>query len=220
MGIFSLYQYMMPTETHPGLEVRPIRNLMELQQVYRLTHDCYVEKGYIQPRTSQLLAHYPEFDHIKETTILVAVLDNEIVGSISYTLEGPCGFVITKDYSEACDQVRSEGRQLANAWRLVIKKSCREGNKVLMALVTSVVSTLWHKGITTCFLDVHKKHESAYKRLLNMIPVARQNKVAGLEQDHIDAVLMRCDIERLPKKWLMKSQTTQEAPMQQVLQTA
>src|SRR5262245_29486021 len=78
--------------------IRPIRDLAELQQVYRLTHDCYVENGYVKPHPTGMIVHYPQFDHIPETTILVAVINGRIVGSVSLTQDGPGGFSIDDDF--------------------------------------------------------------------------------------------------------------------------
>jgi predicted unusual protein kinase regulating ubiquinone biosynthesis (AarF/ABC1/UbiB family)/ubiquinone/menaquinone biosynthesis C-methylase UbiE len=183
------------------IHVRPIQNIFELWEVYRLTHDCYVETGYIRSRPTGLLVHYAEFDHIPETMILVAVQGQEIVGSVSFTVDGPSGFVIEKDYPEVCQQIREEGRALADVWRLVVKKSCRAGQQVLMELVGETVRALRHMGVTTCFLEVHEKHEGPYRKLLNMVPVARRQGVEGLEKEHIPAVLLRLDEERLPERW-------------------
>jgi len=204
-GIEAIYKPVMDQTSIKPIEIRPIRDSFELWDVYSLTHDCYVETNYIRPRPTGMLVHYAEFDHLPETTILVALQDGEIIGSISYTIDGPAGFIIEKDYREECQRIRQEkGRRLADYWRFVVKKSCRSGQQVLMALMTQSGLDLLQKGVNTFFLDVHEKHEGAYKRLFNGVTVARKEGVPGLEQQHIAAVLIRWDAERLPNRWLGK----------------
>src|SRR4051812_8581180 len=83
--------------------IRTVRTLDELQHIYRLTHTCYAASGYFQPHPSGMLVHYPQYDHISETTILVAILDGKIVGSVSLTVDGPSGFTIDEDFKPECD---------------------------------------------------------------------------------------------------------------------
>jgi hypothetical protein len=205
MKLISMVNLLTAGETTGDLEIRPIQSLEELREVYRLTHDCYVEKNYIEPRASQILVHYPEFDHLAETHILVAIQGNEVVGSVSFTVDGPNGFVIDKDYAKSCDAIRHEGHRVANVWRLVIKKSCRSSNQVLMGLLTRALTTLMNLGTRTCLIDVNREHEAAYRRFLNMTPVERRAGAIGEEKHDTSSVLLRCDADRLPKKWLSRS---------------
>ena len=60
--------------------IRPVANIRELEAVYRLTHECYVAKSYVQNQPNGLLLHYPEFDVVPETTVLVAIHAGEVIG--------------------------------------------------------------------------------------------------------------------------------------------
>src|SRR5437016_9467448 len=96
--------------------IRPIANDAELAMVHRLTHDCYVSQGYATPQPDRRLAHYVDFDGLTQTTVVVAVMQGEIVGSISLTVDGPWGLTVEKDFKKYCDLLRYEGRSLSVIW--------------------------------------------------------------------------------------------------------
>ena len=102
------------TVLEPEIEIRPIRGAEELDSVYRLTHDSFLERGYCQPQPDGPLIHYPHLDNIPETTVLVAVVQGEIMGTLSFTLDGPRGFHLDGDFKTECGRIRAEGK----AWRL------------------------------------------------------------------------------------------------------
>lgn len=82
--------------------IRPVRSLEELRAVYRLTHDCYAASGFCAPNPTQFIVHYPQYDHIQETTILVALSQGRVVGSVSVTMDGPKGLTVDKDFNSEC----------------------------------------------------------------------------------------------------------------------
>jgi hypothetical protein len=177
--------------------VRPIRNTSELQEVYRLTHDCYVNSGYCKPHPTGMVVHYAPYDHIAETTILVALLDGQIVGSVSITVDGPSGFTVDEDFNDECIAIRQEGKPVAVVWRLVVKKSEQPSRMVVVSLINEVVSRLRRFEINTALFSVNPKHENVYRRLLNMSVVARKSGSNGLE--NAPAVLLRGDSDKILK---------------------
>src|SRR5947209_3989524 len=75
--------------TGSGILVRPIEGEAELDAVYRLTYDSFLERGYCAPRPDRRLIHYPHLDRLPETMICVAISEGQIVGTVSVTLDGP-----------------------------------------------------------------------------------------------------------------------------------
>jgi hypothetical protein len=178
--------------------VRPLENARELVALYRLTHECYLENGYIQPQPNGLLAHYPAFDHLSETTILVALCGEEVVGSISITRDGPQKLTVDEDFGSTCDAIRAEGRTLAAAWRLVVKKSHRDQLKVVKALIFNAMRLAISEGFNTWIITVNPKHAGLYRRLLNMREVGRRTDTQGLKS--APGVLLRADLEAIPTR--------------------
>jgi hypothetical protein len=179
--------------------IQVVTRVDQLEQVYRLTHDCYVAKEYASPQPNGLLLHYPEFDVVPETTVLIATRQEEVVGSVSYTVRGAEGLTVGHDFDVECKALENEGRTLGAIWRLVVAESCRGSRQVLMALISEAVRRLLMEGVTTCLLVVHPKHAKIYERMLQMRVVARKDGTDGLR--NAPAVLLRCDRENLPPAW-------------------
>ena len=183
--------------------IRPIISSRDLFDVYRLTHDAYVLKGYCLPKPDRMLNPFPDFDHLRETTILVAVIGEEIVGSVSITLDGPKGFPTDRDFQKESKRIRLEGRHLAAVWRLVIKESCPVRHPVLSALLSEIARRFMTEEVHTCFFSVHPSYVKTCKHIMNMKTVAGSKTTIGLT--NVPAVLMRCDVEQIPPRWRMRT---------------
>ncbi|MFH1023802.1 MAG: hypothetical protein V1809_10505 [Planctomycetota bacterium] len=181
----------------PNVVIRPIESDGELDEVYRITHDAYVERGYCRPRPAGRLVHYPHLDGISETTVFVAVVEGTIVGTNSLTVDGPAGLQVDEDFKTECDEIRKEGRMLAASWRLATRNAYRDERNVIMGLIKETVMCAVDMGVLTCVFTFNPRHERVYQRLLNMKTVVRSEGTAGL--DNAPAVFMRCDVENLPE---------------------
>ncbi|MFH1022279.1 MAG: hypothetical protein V1809_02710 [Planctomycetota bacterium] len=177
--------------------IRPVRNDREMDDVCRLTHDAYVERGYCVPQPTGRLIHHPRHDGIPETTVLIAERNRSIVGTNSLTLDGPKGLPVDTDFGTECDAIRATGRRLASSWRIATRKDCRDEQKIVMGLIRETLRLGTLYGVQTCVFTFNPRHERIYERLLNMKTVARNEGTAGLE--NAPAVFMRLDVETLPE---------------------
>jgi len=177
--------------------IRPVCEDGELEDVYRLTHDAYAERGYIKASSDGRLIHNRELDGIAETTVVVVVADGIVLGTNTLTLDGPKGLSVDKDFKEESDQVRAEGRTLASSWRLVTRTGYRDERKIVMGLIGETLRLGLSHGVTTCLFSLNPRHERVYSRLLNMKTIARSDAIVGFA--NAPAVLMRMDIETLPQ---------------------
>lgn len=190
-----------PGEFIPETVVRPIRGDDELDSVYRITHDAYVERGYCQAQPDGRLIHYPHLDRLPETTIFIALQNDEIVGTTSMTIDSPAGLHIDSDFKTECDAVRREGKKLAAGWRIATRSSCRSERAVVMALIQETVTKLVEMNVQTSLYTFNPRHERIYQRLLNMRTIARNDGTHGL--NNAPAVLMRVDTCDFPERWLL-----------------
>ena len=189
-----------PDDGSAGLTIRPVQNAMEMDQVYRLTHDAYVWRGYNQPQPDGRLVHYPHLDNIPETTVLIAVEHGRILGTNSITLDGPRGLSVDGDFKFDCDGIRKERRPLAASWRIATREDLRGETRVVMGLIQETVRWGISAGVLTCMFTFNPRHERIYKKLLNLETVARCEETKGLK--NAPAVLMRLDLENCPQRWL------------------
>ena len=187
-----------PTQKESAaFDIRPMRTAHDLINIYRLVHDAYVERGYIEPRSDGQLVLYPHLDHIPETTVLIAEQDGQIVGTNSLTVDSPRGLPSDEDFKKECDNIRAERRKLAGSWRLCTRTGFRDERSIVMELIARTVQMTLENKIETCVFTVHPRHARVYEKLLNMQTVVRREQtVKGLQ--NAPAVFMRCDYENLP----------------------
>ena len=188
-----------PQDDLSEIDVRPVRNDAELDAVYRLTHDAYVERGYCAPQPDGRLIHYPHLDRIPETTILVACSEGDVVGTISWTRDSATGLHVDADFKAECDTIRKEGRGLASSWRIATKNSCRAERRYVMALIQAAVNLWFESRLATCVFTFNPRHERIYQRMLNMTTVARSAGTHGLNA--APAVLMRAEFQNIPERF-------------------
>jgi hypothetical protein len=183
--------------------VRPIQNLRELHQVYKLTHDNYVNLGYCDPHPSRMLIHYPTFDHLPETTILVALDHGRIIGSVSVTRDGPSGFTIDQDFPGAISKIREEGKPCASVWRMVVEESMKTRRAVVIRLMSELFHRMIDSQISNVLFAVNPKHVDVYQRMLQMNVVEKKLNSEGL--NNAPAVLLRGNPNFLPATSLIDS---------------
>ena len=180
-------------------EVRPILNDEELDQVYRITHDAFVETGFWPPQRDGRIVHCPHLDRIPETTVLAATLGGEIIGTISWTRDGPHGLAADSEFKAECDGIRTEGLRLGSIWRLATRSICRNDRNVVLSLIQETVHGVVGAGLQTTIITMNPRHEKIYRRMLNMTTVARKDSHGP---NNPPAVLMRMNTDRVPQRWL------------------
>lgn len=182
------------------LRICPVRNKEELEAVYRLTHDAYVGRGYIEPRRDGRLVHYPHLDNIPETTVLVAKRGGKIVGTISLTIDGPAGLHVDEDFKKETNCIRREERKLGACWRIATTSASRNEGIVVLKLLREVARLGKEMNVMTGVFTMNPRHRRVYERLLNMEVVAYRASTHGLRS--APAVLMRWDMEKCPESWM------------------
>lgn len=182
-----------------GYLLRGIRNRDELEDVYRLTYKCYVQKGYCKRNDSRMLIHYPHLDELSETAIFV--VENEegnLIGTVSTTRDNRYGLHVDEDFLQESDEVRKEGRSLASSWRIAVDQEYRSQSRVARLLVDGSVA-YWHaSNIETCLMTFNPAHEQFYARYLNCQTLSRKEGLHDLS--NAPAVLMRWDASACPLK--------------------
>ena len=181
-----------------GFLLRKIRNHDELEDVYRLTYKCYLQKGYCEKNESNMLVHYPQFDELEETTVFVVEDDGgHLVGTVSTTKDNQYGLHVDVDFHSESDFVRNENTVLASSWRIAVDQDFRAQPQVARLLVDGSVA-YWHvSNIQTCLMTLHPDHERFYERYLNCKTLSRTD---ALKDIYSVAVLMRWDASRCPLK--------------------
>jgi N-acyl amino acid synthase FeeM len=175
--------------------IHPVVHSRQLFEVYRLTHECYSANGSHLPSLDGIWIPHPEFDHIVETTILVAELDGQIVGTVSITKDGPRGLPADKQFGPTCALMRSSRRRLAQVWRLLVRESCPLKQPISTSLLSAAVHHLLSEEIQTTLFFIQDKHAELCRKLLNAITLVRTGNGRG--QPNACDTLLRSDLENL-----------------------
>lgn len=179
--------------------IRTAETEADMEGIYRLVYDAYLEKGFIEPKTVPRLKYNSELDGIAETTVLAVEGAGLLLGTISVTLDGPAGLPADRDFKTMADTVRREGRTLAGVWRLVTRCGYTDERNLVMALIGEAVQVALRHQVQSCLCAIHPKHEHFYKRLLGMTRIAYARSMKGLLNS--PGVCLRCDAEDVPEWW-------------------
>ncbi len=175
----------------------------DLEKVWRLTHDVFVAEGYAEPQAGQALRHYPHLDFIPETRVfMVEQFDGTLLGTNSYTVDGPAGLNVDADFVDVADAVRQEcrssTRRLGAAWRLATQPGCRDGLAVLMQLVSATLDAGRHVADVVLY-EFNPKHESFYSRMLGLRTIAGPREAR--RANGAPSILMRGEMPEMVARW-------------------
>lgn len=155
----------------------------EYPAIWALVHDEYVAQGYINPQPGGLYVHYLHLEGIPETTKLVAVNEsNEIIGTISYTTDGPNKLACDVDYPKETQELREKHPAIVCVWRLAVRAAERGNRAVVTAMVQEVATRLVAMGEPLLLLLVHPRHVRIWKRWLGFEQVSQRDECKGLLQ--------------------------------------
>ncbi len=189
-------------------EIHKLANSRELFDLYRLTYECYQADGHPLPNADGLWIPHPEFDHLPTTTIFIAQLGGEMVGTVSITMDGTLGLPLDKKFPNTCRLNRLKGRRVAQVWRLLVRESCPIKSSIVVSLLTEATQRLMAEGAQTCLYVVQEKLTATCCDLLNAIVLTSIASAPGLP--HSKSVLMLTELDGL--KCTMPIQGGQHEP--------
>lgn len=165
------------------INLRTINSKEDLENVYRIVHDAYVKSGYIKPKENGMHIEYEHLDNIPETKIIVAEIDNKIVGTISWTKDNKFGIHTDVDFPEETDWYRKNSKgKIGSSWRIVTMLENKNFIKIVLSLIEhAAVTYLSESEVEDCLYTFNPKHADVYSKILNMKVIAEKSNVEGLE---------------------------------------
>lgn len=167
----------------------------EVAEIWQLTHDEYVREGYIKPQPGGVFSEYEQLEWQPETIPLVALLDGDIVGTVTVTLDGVAKLHTDVDFPDETEMLRKCAKlfrvPLACSWRIVTDYKCRSRLDVAIALQQSGAITAYEHGSPIIACTFHPRHSRYYHRTLGFVEIARSAATKGLSS--APAVLMVAD---------------------------
>jgi hypothetical protein len=148
-----------------------------MEEVWHLVYVAYLRSGYITPREDEQFRSYPEIEELEETTVLVALEENEVVGTVTVTLDSKLGLTTDINFPIETERIRLEGLPIACAWRLAAKENVTVAYGVNQALMAGALEIL--RG-NVLLLECHPRHVMYYMRRLKMRMEVGKKTTAGL----------------------------------------
>lgn len=188
---------------HDDLHLRVAGSPAEFDLAHRLAHEAYVDAGYCDPTPDGRLHHYEDFDDRPETRVFLIRQGQDWVGTVSLTREGEGGLPIDDGFLPDIQALQAQGRRVGVVWRLATLPGYRHSMQAVNALLKACVEWGLDSSLDTTLMMVHARHLKFYRRCFSMTLV---REVAGVSKfSRIPVVLVRCDRENLPARWLSRS---------------
>ena len=157
------------------IKIKPIdkNNEKDILEVRKLSHDSYVDIGYIQKQLDGFLKLNSEFDSLDETTVLIAIADKQIVGTCSYTIDGPNLLPVDKDYEYEINLIRKLNiMPLVCCWRLAVKKAFPYKHKIVVQLMRELAMTFMiQKDGPLLLAEFNPKHYAFYNKVWGFLEI-------------------------------------------------
>ncbi len=161
-------------------KVRIARTLEEYEDAFALVHVAY---AYIGIENVARERYRITSQHVlPEATVLVVYEGNQLVGTMTVTLDSPAGLPLEGDYPDEVAALRSHERRLVEFGSLAVVKRCYHTG---VATLLSMAAVYWSINVlkaTDCVIGVHPKAEPFYRALYTFStvgPAIRHNELAA-----------------------------------------
>jgi len=136
-------------------ETRPERDA-----AFRVLHDAYVNQGLIEPRPGRL--YVPPFSLLPDSTILVAVVEGAVRGTLTLVEDSALGLPMEALYREEVERVRHRGRRLAEVSATAVSGGEKGRGLALMLYALLFRWSYLHRDIDDLLVAVHPRTEPLF----------------------------------------------------------
>ncbi|MDL1967694.1 MAG: hypothetical protein LWW97_03890 [Deltaproteobacteria bacterium] len=183
------------------------------RSAYELIYRLYREKEYAAPNDSGMWLSL--YNLLPDTTTLVVMQEDEVVGTLSVVFDGPLGLPADKLYKEEIDVLRKAGRKPAEIISLgVADKGRRSSRDILVKLFNYVYLVSRHlKDATDFVITVNPHHAEYYQKTLLSEEWGTEHTYEKL--GGAPAVLLRINLET-PDRLKIPDRTVAEPHMEKL----
>lgn len=144
----------------PGVQFKIADTIDEMEQAFKLLHDCYVDAGFMDqnPEGVRIL---PQF-FLPSTAIIIAKDQEKVIGTMSLIRDNPLGLPMESIFT--LSELRKGGRRLTEVSSLAIDKSYRtKGGALFHHLIRFVWNySLERHGCETFVIAVNPSMAQVY----------------------------------------------------------
>jgi len=149
-----------------GLHVHVASDRSTRERAYRLAHEIYRSRGYVQDaQASWCVAPYDAQTDV--LTLLARQQEQRDVGTVTLVPDSATSLPCDEIYRPETEALRAQGCRLAEVTRLVIADDCPSAKDVLLTLFN--LAYLYARRINTCtdlVIEVNPRHVAYYQKLL------------------------------------------------------
>jgi GNAT superfamily N-acetyltransferase len=160
-------------------QVRVARTVEEYERAFRLVQVGYVLQGIVPvEELGSEDKRVTEQHMLPEATVFVAYEGDDIVGTMTVTLDSPAGLPLDKDYPDQLTELRQSGAHLAEIGSMAIIGRC-QGSGVAQLLSLACARWAWQQGATHHVVGVHPKARPFFRAMWGFMPL-------GPVRDHVE----------------------------------
>lgn len=156
----------------------------DLIRAYRLVHDVFVDKGYIDPGPNGIRIRL--FEALPEMATFVAEADGQMVGVMSIVPDSPdMGLPADKCFKTELDRLRDAGRKVAEVTNLAVLSAYRRSN-AFMELAKPVLAQALSAGCDDVFIAISPGHARFFQDVLQFEPWGERRSYSDEKMDIVE----------------------------------
>lgn len=175
-------------EVPEGLEVRRALTVEDLEQAYRLVHECFAAAGYIEPHPTGLRVR--AFSVLPDTALYIAVADGKVVGTLSMIPDGPLGLPMEQAFETEIERLRYSGRRLVEVSDLAIDENYRN-LRVLTELTRCAMAHALFIGAEDAVVAVSPSHSGFFEGILQFESLGHARSYSTEKVDIVEGKRLR-----------------------------
>ena len=170
----------------------------DLIRAYRLVHDVFVDKGYIDPEPNGIRIRL--FEALPEMATFVAEADGQMVGVMSIVPDSEdLGLPSDKSFSQELDGLRSAGRRVSEITNLAVLKAYRRSN-AFSELTRACFAQAHAWQSDDIFIAISPSHAAFFEDVLQFEPAGARRSYSADKVDIVEG--KRMDLRVIEKRWL------------------
>lgn len=185
------------TDSLKGVVVKIAETQSEHEQASRLLHDAYVETDLV----SQLgvPVRITPYLMLPGTVRFVAVVDGEVVATLSLVRDSKLGLPLDKVCGEAVQALRDRGESVAEIGALAVKPGHRKHGLTMLLYKAMWKTAAGLLGVKHLVVSVRREAGTIYEAALRFVPlVPASMRYPGINGD---SCALRLDIEQAPREY-------------------
>lgn len=128
MRFFIYRKSLVLTPVSRHLKFKMAQSKWELEMAYKLLYESYVAEGYMRNNPAGL--RITPYHALPSTVLLIALWDDEIVGTISIIRDNSFGLPLENEFATA--SIRGTGKNISEISSLAIKKEFRNNSSLIL----------------------------------------------------------------------------------------